>query len=280
MKHPTRILKWIGSLIFLLGSVQSVAAIEPIWSIEEVEFGESERHDTLLIFDVDDTLTILREPAYQRPNFKHHHAELFFQLMHPLDTVERVVAFTLPLLTTPSDLIELQTPEKIQKLQLEGMKVIALTAAMAGEIDKVFVEDRRIAELRRVGIEFSFHELPTQVLPNFECPIYGRPPTFKEGILFTNEVNKGEVLVAFLKTLAWSPKHIVFVDDRLEHLHTVEKALAEYDSEIRYQGFHFQSDPSCYQHVEPETFEQKWAEVADKAKEILSSFEAIPIEWL
>lgn len=192
-------------------------------------------------------------------------------MMDSLSPKEKVVTFTLPLLMTQGKLIESKSPSSIKKLQEIGVKTIGLTAAMGGEIDKVSIEKRRVEELKRVGIDFSnSFELPETIFSNFKKVIFGKPPVFKNGILFTNENDKGQVLVKFLKTIDWKPKQIVFIDDRLDHLQTVEKALSQYESAIEYMGLHFQTDPKCYQAIDAESFKERWTEVIRKTKEILS----------
>lgn len=265
--------KLLITLCIVFISISTFADIEPIFSISDVEILEAQKNETLVVFDIDDTLTILSEPAFQRPNFKSHHSELFAQIMDPLSLKEKVVAFTLPLLTTSGELIESVSPLSMQKLHTEGVKTIGLTAAMGGEIGQASLEERRIKELKRVGIDFShsFLDLPEVVFPNFEKPIYGKLPVFKNGILFTNENNKGQVLVEFLKILDWKPKQIIFVDDRLDHLKAVENALLQYEPAIEYIGLHFQTDPQSYQTIDADRFKEQWTEIAEQAKEILSN---------
>lgn len=254
---------WIGTLL----TIPSFASIEPLFSVLELDGSQFEKEHALVVFDIDDTLTILEDPAFQRPNFKSFHADLFHQMMEPLSSKERIVSFTLPLLTTSGILIEPKSPAWIQTLQKNGIHVIGLTAAMGGTIGGVSVDKRRVDELHRVGIDFSNDLLPseTAILPNFQTPIFGNPPCYTRGILFTNEVDKGKVLVEFLKGISWKPKYIVFIDDRLEHLQAVEQALVQYDSTLQFQGFHFQTNPKCYQSLTMEEFEEKWAETIEMA---------------
>jgi len=263
--QPEKLLHWMMNLVLLLAPLTMLAIIESICTITDVSFVEWEENQGLAVFDIDDTLTILNEPAFHRPNFKLHHAENFARIMEPLSTEERLLAFTLPLLTTAGDLLEIQTPQVIRNLQSKGVKTIALTAAMGGRIRDAFIEDRRISELNRVGIDFapSFPDVQgTIFFTNFQAPIFGSYPLFKSGILFTNENDKGDVLVEFLKALSWTPRQIIFVDDRIDHLYAVEKALSLFNPEIQFKGFHFLTDPTCYQAIDAENFREKWIEHA------------------
>lgn len=151
---------------------------------------------------------------------------------------------------------------------------------MGGKIDGVFIEDRRHAELSRVGIDFSlsFPDVAEIVFTDFNAPVLGSYPLFKNGILLTNDNDKGEVLVRFLKILAWKPTLIVFVDDRIEHLLAVARALQLYYPEITFIGLHFQTDRVNYEDTNVEHFSAKWREHVKKAKEILAKDEELSSE--
>jgi uncharacterized protein DUF2608 len=247
------------------------AEIVPIFSISEIDIGnEANLDDCLVVFDIDDVLTVLDDPAFQRPNFKAHHSDSFKAVMAPLNKVEQALAFTMPLLTTPSKLIETDAPEFISSLQKRA-KTIALTAAMGIEIDGESIEDRRGAELKRVGIDFSisFPEIPETAFPGFNPPVLGRDPLFKNGIILTNENDKGKVLEQFLKTISWKPRLICFVDDRKEHVTAVLESLKIHFPEICVRGYHFQPDRVPYSSAKQEDFKAKWEEVAQKAKELI-----------
>ena len=251
-----------------LSLLASIVSIGSITEISQLDLGD---HEVLAVFDIDDTLTILQEPAFQRPNFRTHHAKIFSEIMDALSVEEKLLSFTLPLITTSGELLEIQAPEIIRNFQSRGVKTLALTAAMAGKIQDVFIEDRRLSELSRVGIDFSssFPEIHEAIYPNFQASMIGTYPYFKKGVIFTNDHNKGAVLVEFLKTLSWTPTLILFVDDRHEHLDAVEKALTHFNSEIQFKGFHIQIDPSCYKKTDAENFRNQWMDCIEQAKQIL-----------
>lgn len=103
-------MKWILSFLIFLAPLYSVSRIESIHSITEMELYLDEENHTLALFDIDDALTILGDPAFHRPNFKIHHSAVFTTIMEPLSAKEKLLAFTLPLLTTSGELIEKETP--------------------------------------------------------------------------------------------------------------------------------------------------------------------------
>lgn len=263
-------LQIIFSLIVFIASY-AFADIEHIHSIKKISHHTEGKKNVLAVFDIDDTLTILSDPVFHRPNFKTHHADAFKEIMSSLTPKQQLLAFTMPLLTTDSDLIELETSKFIQDLQSQGVKTIALTAAMGGTIEGFSIEDRRIAELKRVGIDFSssFPEITEMEFVDFKPPLLGRRPLYKGGILLTNENDKGEVLVAFLKSIPWKPSLILFIDDRIEHIHAVKRAINIFHPEVEFKGFHYQTDGVPYCKTDIENFSKKWITLAEKAKELL-----------
>ena len=261
-------MKWI---LTFLAPLYCFASIKPIHSIREVEHAMHEGSNVLVVFDIDDTLTILTEPAFQSPNFKVHHSAAFSSLMNSLNEELKFLAFSLPLIVSPSHLIEPHTPSIIESLQNKGARTIALTAAPAGDIGGVLLEDSRISELRRVGINFasSFPQVSEIFFTNFEAPSGGYT-LYKEGVLFANVIDKGAVLVEFLKSIDWQPDLIVFIDDRIDHVIAVEKALAAFRPETPYKGLHFQMDHGRYTTTDSENFRAKWDEMVEIGKKIAS----------
>jgi hypothetical protein len=264
-------MKSLICLLSIIVSAYGFTGIIPIQSIKEIALYAENGSEVLVVFDIDDTLTILSEPAFQRPNFSFHHASTFKEILSGFSKREQALILAIPLLTTPSELIEIDTAEFIEKLQRKGIKTLALTAAPAGEIKGELVENRRIAELRRVGIDFSrsFAGFPEMTLPGFSAPDFGRDPLFKQGVILGNVNNKGDILVTFLKHIAYTPEKILFIDDRKEHLHTVEKALLSSFPETEFLGFHFQTEDSIYEQIDVENFKAKWDEVAMQSKELV-----------
>ncbi len=265
-------MKWI---ILLLLPACCFASIEPIRSIQEVEQRIEKDKEILVVFDVDDTLTILKEPAFQYGNYKLTHSEAFSNVLKHLDEDVKFIVFNLPILLSTSDLIEPHTPAVIERLQNNGVKTIALTAAPAGNIDGGSLEDARIADLRQLGIDFTrcFPEVSNTLFTNFPIRPYQSYILFKEGILFANYVNKGAVLVGFLQQLSWKPDVVIFVDDRVEHIHAVKTSLAEFNPAIECKGLHFQTEHTLYKTIERGEFCTKWQEIVDTAHQVASKCE-------
>lgn len=135
--------------------------------------------------------------------------------------------------------------DSIAYLQSKHIRTIAFTACPIGACSIVAsIEDWRIRHLKKNQFDFSsaFPEFP-----KLELKIQGDPLSrfydlqrfalFKEGVLFCNGNHKGPALSAFLAAIKWKPSKIVFLDDRLDFLQSVEKALQK--EGIEFIGLHY-----------------------------------------
>lgn len=131
----------------------------------------------------------------------------------------------------------------IAMLKQNGIRSIALTSIKTGRngiIEKT--EDWRFEQLKKVGIDFSYSftlEEPL-VLSVFKDDflIESHGSIFaKRGIVFAGEFNKGDVLKAFLKSIEWMPKRIIFIDDNRSWINSVDKMCEEFN--IDFLGLHY-----------------------------------------
>lgn len=140
---------------------------------------------------------------------------------------------------------------------------MALTAMYTGKFGKInAMEDWRLEELRGVGIDFA----PLSPIKNtmqFE-DLKGDHgmPLIKSGIILTAMQNKGLVLKKVLDALKVKPKEILFMDDALDHLKSVE-ALC-YKLGIQFQGIHFVGAQSVPEPTWDEETEDKRIDILEK----------------
>jgi phosphoglycolate phosphatase-like HAD superfamily hydrolase len=115
--------------------------------------------------------------------------------------------------------VEKDTVSVIHTLQEKGVSVIALTAR------SLELAHRTIEQLHHMDIYF------TKTDP-YECPIAydnKKPGIYIDGIIFSGNHDKGEMLVHWFKQSNYRPKKVIFIDDKLKNLHSVEKALHNRD---------------------------------------------------
>ncbi len=133
-------------------------------------------------------------------------------------------------------LVDARTPDLIRSLQKRSVKVMALTACLAGQYKLIpRLEDCRLQELNKFGFDF------TKAFPTFGCHEFcqlaykHRHPLFKDGVLFASCCDKGDVLLAFLKKNAVKPSQIIFVDNNRHNIVAVAHAAKTLG--VPYLGF-------------------------------------------
>lgn len=206
--------------------------IEPIHSFNEVDFSAIEL-DSLVIFDVDETLTqptdtyLINEHSPQAKAFK---KRLFQQ--HP-EVKDWNVLASIMLLEAPRPLIEPMIVKKIQELKTRGIPVIACTGINTGPYGSLqSLEEWRYNHLKSLGFQGSYGDLI------FKVKGLERNPVFYKGILATDLALKGPVLGAFLDQVKLNPHKIVMFDDHLHFLESVQKECKKRG--IAFQGYQYQ----------------------------------------
>ncbi|MCE5294857.1 MAG: DUF2608 domain-containing protein [Chlamydiales bacterium] len=255
------------------------STIKQINSLQEVEaFFDLAGEDTLGVFDIDETLVIPTDPAFQKPNMIKH-AEVIQKIKGQLPLSQQDYFGNLILLATNSQLIESQSPLVIETLQKRGIRLITLTSAMTRQFEGRSLPEARYSELKSNGFDFSlaFPEIEHRRLTDLK-PCYQDYPTFFRGVLCSNgdhqrqadATPKGEALYAFLKSTSWMPKKVIFVDDKLYNVKEMESTLQKCGIEF-FQGLHYVgAERFTSPEVSQEVVESKWSEVLEKAKAIIN----------
>lgn len=195
--------------------------------------------DTLILFDVDQTLI---EPASMLFRPKTVENEAYRPWL--IDLVSRVYGKSnkpeeyygsiwrvkeIPLLIEPN-IVSI-----IQSLQDRGVKVVALTALKTGSDYTIpSLPEWRYDQLKKLGIDFGRIGLPDIIFDELSEK-NGNYPVLYHGILCTNGVSKGDLVVAFLDRIQWRPSKVVFFDDNEARVKDVERAMQE--RSIPFQGF-------------------------------------------
>jgi len=254
-------------LLFSLFTFRCQATITKINSFQELESyiaGDS----TLLVLDVDFTLTQPKEPAFQKPNLKKHITS-FRKIMKELTPCDGDILLSLAMSKGERELIESLTPSLIKSFQDKGVKVIALTGALTGRVGEIeHYHLWRGQMLKSFGYDFDIG-LEDISFNNFEI-FNDTVPLYHKGILFTNgslgPCSKAELLVQFLLEHSQMPKQIIFVDDSLKYLQGVEEALD--NVEVDYVGLHYLASINYSSDiVEEEYFLGKWKSLSECPEE-------------
>lgn len=117
--------------------------------------------------------------------------------------------------------VQENTVQVVHQLQNKKVTTIALTAR---SLDIAY---RTIEQLDHIGITFD-GKGPVK------CPItYQRdnkkPAMYLHGIIFCGDHDKGEVIADWFNRIKYYPKKIIFIDDKMKNIVSVEKALHKRD---------------------------------------------------
>ncbi len=243
-----------------------------IHSLREVKEELNGPKDALIVFDVDYVLTHPTEPAYQFPNFAKH-LNFVMKTFSELTNVQRDVFANLMVFDNEEGaLVEDIATDLITSLHKEGYKSIALTATLTSFLDGVNLKEKRANRLKELGIDFasSFPDHETIEFKTLESNM-NTYPQFYHGILFSNGENlviqKGPVLKEFLKSVNYSPKTILVIDDREKNLIAISETFK--DTPVTVRGLLYRGSlkfPS--KRVDSEAFENMWLNLAQKAKDL------------
>ena len=205
--------------------------------------------ETLVLFDIDLTLSQPSEAAAQMPNMVRHKV-LFKEL---LKSARVSIGDILTSVTTwgPHILIEDDTPSIVQKIAKRNIPVLAFTAACTS------TKTWRHKDLKRLGYDF------TETFEKTELSA----PCFSHGVLLCGDDAKGDVLVNFLAAMDLKYKKIVFVDDREINLLSVQDALRQHYPETAFVGLLYKG-ASNYpsKPVDEATFRSVWESIIASAE--------------
>lgn len=190
--------------------------------------------NALVLFDIDYTILTPKDLAL-KPCGK----VLRRRFLHGLGIKQREHLQSIIALEGEEELMDDAFPLIIGNLKKANIHAIGLTALETGAYGKIArVEDWRLSQLKKLDIDFTpVFSKNDPIQFEEKNPYNGQTPMFKKGVLFTNRLPKGQVLEAFLQVIAWKPDCIVFIDDAIEQLQSVE-ALAK-ALKIEFFGFHY-----------------------------------------
>jgi len=259
-------LKHLGLLIILTLSscIPRGSDIQEIDSLTEAQtvLDKADVH-TLVIFDIDDTLTYHGNVPFQRWFLQTGEGKQFRQAVddhvaskenpneyNKLIHAKRMLAFT-------DQPLEPIIVDIIKKLQDRGVKVIALTKFNTGGMAKGLIPSLpklRFDKLKEVDIDFSSSFPEQEIVFDQLTSELGRHPVFYKGILLTDAFSKGEVLGLFLDSVSWKPNKVIFFDDRSEYVELVQQEMKKRG--IPFQGFIYKAVDKVPFDYEPAVLEK------------------------
>lgn len=230
-------------LTCLFASIQLFGAVIHAPNLDVIEKSISgSDENTLIVFDVVNTLLVSNDRILTPCG-----DEYFQKFMKNFGQEERISLRSKILLQSKVSLVDEKILRLLNQLKQNNVKVIVLSAMPTGQYGHILdAEQWRVKQLASLGIylDGSFPEIDSLTLDNNPHD-QKAVPTFKRGVLATGDYPKGKVLCAFLKKIQWRPSGVIFIDDKMAYIDSVE---CELDKEkIKHISFHYTEvvDRSC-----------------------------------
>ncbi len=223
---------------------------------------------TLVIFDIDNTLSIPTNPAYQKANQKKY-KEAYSHIQKRWGKTQYSLILNLVHLDLETKLVDPYSVQLIHHLQKRGIPVIALTAASPGCFGDIHNLQRRRDQLLFHKIDFSKAGKYSQHHVLDLNRFMGALPEAKQGIICTASNSKGKTFEAFLKKVGSRPQRVIFLDDKRPKVESLEAPMKKLG--IEYFGIHY----TAYQNipgdpVDETTFIEEWEKLHQLSEALMS----------
>jgi len=190
---------------------------------------------SLVLFDVDDVL-IMEHDEYRITH--PYRRELLLERKKRLTKAQRNLLHSIILKDRTVRLVDSEIINILNKLEEMEIPTAALTKLYTGQSG--VIEDFtswRLEELKNINIDFMKSSPIKEEIFIEELHIGCGIPIIKEGVILTADVDKGSVLESILHKAKYYPKAIIFIDDILENLESVQKICDKL--QINFHGFEF-----------------------------------------
>lgn len=230
--------------------------------------------NTLVIFDVNNVLMNWNDQILKSKN-----AGAAKKLMKSLkarisNKKQRKEIISILFLESKTSPVDMRMISLVSDLQNSNIKVLMLTSWSTGSFGLIpKAEDLRLVQLAEHGYNFkkSWPHLQTKHLRALIEDPRTSDPIYKDGVVFIDQATKSESLEAFLKYANFKPKKITFVDDKVEHLGSVNQFAQNHN--IEFMGIEY---TKAYDEMQPLNLDiaKLQFEVLEKRKKWLSDDEA------
>lgn len=240
--------------------------------------------DTLVLLDVDHVLIM---PTDEYTLTRHPYREfLWTNLIKRVPTGEWKELYGITASRASWRLVEPAVQEVMALLKKKQMPTMALSSIYTGKFGAIdSIADWRVKQLKGLGLDFaSLTPIKSNISANelMKDSLYGIP-TLQSGVILTAQANKGTVLEYMLHKANYYPKTIIFVDDVLDNIESLENTCRTLN--IKFYGFHYTAVehmdvPSTDNHVEKLRFEllereHKWLSYKEAELHLLLLSKAI-----
>lgn len=243
-----RLISILLSLILITSTVY--AEIRPTSDLNQIKQAIFvSNKDTLVIFDIDMVLIMPTDQIFIK--YVDHESGPFLESVFndiktrrsvkEIDELKSIIQLAGHVKTVAPD-----TARIFNEIQKSGYKILGLTLCETGAYGNIpSLEKWRVNELKHLGMKFH-HSFPNvkagqldPFIPDIEkyTAKYSCSPSADNGIVFTCHVPKGDVLDAYLQKINLRPRKIIFIDDKMKNLQTVETYCKQ--NNIEFLGFEY-----------------------------------------
>ncbi|WP_347938664.1 DUF2608 domain-containing protein [Rickettsia oklahomensis] len=210
--------------------------INKVYDFKEViEAIEQADNTSLVLFDVDEVIVMDSDESRLTHDYR---KELVSNIEKRLTKKECELLLSIVLKDRKARFVNPDILTIFALLKEKNVPAMALTKLPTGKFGTI--EDMikwRIHELAELKVNFQelSHIKDEIIIEDFSAG-YGSP-TLKDGIIYTAEYDKGNVLEYVLRKMNYYPKSIIFIDDIEENLLSLQETCKKL--KINYQGFEF-----------------------------------------
>jgi hypothetical protein len=207
-------------------------------SLQEIQ---SLDKNSLVLFDVDNTLIIMADGLLGPHGERYRQGAI--QRLSSISTLssnsyKEGYLYSQVLIKAKWIVVEDQSRQLVNSLLSKGIPTIAFTAADSGKMGYIeSMADWRISQLAELGFDFSSSFSDSNFLLFPKKIQFEHFPMFKSGVLFSSDHTKGHVIKQFLSAIPLTPSKVVFFDDKLSYLKSVERAMDKLG--ITFIGYHY-----------------------------------------
>lgn len=212
-----------------LFALSATAEVREIRSMRELPSFTVKGERTILVFDLDNTIIEAAQTLGSDQWFDHL-VKRFTDAGEARPVDHAIALWTQVAAKTRVRPVESLTPRLIASAQAAGIPVIGLTAR------RVDVAETTEAQLASVGVRIFSKSLPPALRSDID---FGDGAKRVRGITYVGPtVSKGEAITRILKASGLRPDRIVFADDKVKHVNSVDQALNAFPGlthwELRY----------------------------------------------
>lgn len=208
--------------------------IQPLHSYDDLHL--SCDVNTLITFDVDNTLIMSADPQQFSYNFSNIPlaAKIYAVLRYPSLITHYEYATSLLFAQSPRKVTEPVIVSIINQLK-QQCTVVGLTSMESGHWGTIESMPKWRYQML-ASMEILFSDVPDQTFDQLRVR-RGTHPVLYKGILCTNQEQKGAVLGTYIDSLENKPTHIISFDDDYDALSSIEKMCNKRG--IAFQGYHY-----------------------------------------